>query len=233
MANRGKKYLEVKKLVDGQKTYSVDEAISLVKKLGYAKFDETIEAHVNLGIDATKSDQNVRNTIALPQGTGKKVRVIVFAKGEKAEEAKKAGADYVGAEDLVEKITKEGWTDFDTAIATPDMMRFVGRLGKFLGPRGLMPSPKAGTVTPDVETAVKEFKAGRIEVRNDKTGNLHFPIGKKSFEDEKLKENLLSAMEQLCKFRPSTSKGKFILKVVLAPTMGPSTKLDINELNII
>ncbi|HOT31733.1 MAG TPA: 50S ribosomal protein L1 [Petrotogaceae bacterium] len=226
MAKHGKKYNEVKKLVDRTKFYALDEAIELVKKMSYAKFDESVEVHVQLGIDATKSDQNVRSTVSLPHGIGKTVRIAVFATGDKAKEAKDMGADFVGAGDLVEKVMKEGWTDFDVAIAAPDMMKDVGKLGKVLGPKGLMPSPKAGTVTADIGNAVKEFKAGRIEVRNDKTGNVHFPVGKKSFDDIKIKENIVAALEQLNKLKPTTSKGKFIKKVTLALTMSPGVKLD-------
>lgn len=226
MAKHGKKYNEVKKLVDRTKFYTLDEAIELVKKMCYAKFDESVEVHVQLGIDATKSDQNVRSTVSLPYGIGKTVRIAVFATGDKAKEAKDMGADFVGAGDLVEKVMKEGWTDFDVAIAAPDMMKDVGKLGKVLGPKGLMPSPKAGTVTADIGNAVKEFKAGRIEVRNDKTGNVHFPVGKKSFDDIKIKENIVAGLEQLNKLKPTTSKGKFIKKVTLASTMSPGVKLD-------
>lgn len=226
MAKHGKKYNEVKKLVDRTKFYTLDEAIELVKKMCYAKFDESVEVHVQLGIDATKSDQNVRSTVSLPHGIGKTVRIAVFATGDKAKEAKDMGADFVGAGDLVEKVMKEGWTDFDVAIAAPDMMKDVGKLGKVLGPKGLMPSPKAGTVTADIGNAVKEFKAGRIEVRNDKTGNVHFPVGKKSFDDIKIKENIIAGLEQLNKLKPTTSKGKFIKKVTLASTMSPGVKLD-------
>jgi large subunit ribosomal protein L1 len=226
MAKHGKKYNEVKKLVDRTKFYTLDEAIELVKKMCYAKFDESVEVHVQLGIDATKSDQNVRSTVSLPHGIGKTVRIAVFATGDKAKEAKDMGADFVGAGDLVEKVMKEGWTDFDVAIAAPDMMKDVGKLGKVLGPKGLMPSPKAGTVTADIGNAVKEFKAGRIEVRNDKTGNVHFPVGKKSFDDIKIKENIVAGLEQLNKLKPTTSKGKFIKKVTLASTMSPGVKLD-------
>lgn len=226
MAKHGKKYNEVKKLVDRTKFYNLDEAIELVKKMCYAKFDESVEVHVQLGIDATKSDQNVRSTVSMPHGIGKTVRIAVFATGDKAKEAKDMGADFVGAGDLVEKVMKEGWTDFDVAIAAPDMMKDVGKLGKVLGPKGLMPSPKAGTVTADIGNAVKEFKAGRIEVRNDKTGNVHFPVGKKSFDDIKIKENIIAGLEQLNKLKPTTSKGKFIKKVTLASTMSPGVKLD-------
>jgi len=230
MPKRSKRYNQVKELVDRTKHYSLDEAIKLAKETATAKFDETIELHIKTGIDPRKSDQQIRSSISLPHGTGKSVRVLVFAKGEKAEEAEEAGADYVGAEDLVEKIEKEGFLDFDVAIATPDMMRVIGRLGRILGPKGLMPSPKSGTVTEDIASAVKEFKAGRIEVRTDKTGNIHIPVGKRSFEDEKIKENVISALQQIEKLRPATMKGELFKKVVLASTMGPGIKLDISKL---
>ncbi|PWJ90567.1 50S ribosomal protein L1 [Oceanotoga sp. DSM 15011] len=233
MAKHGKKYLEAKKIVESDKLYDLKDAVELAKKVSYAKFNASVEVHVQLGIDPKKSDQNVRSTVTLPHGTGKDVKVLVFAQGERAEKAKEAGADFVGAEDLVEKITKEGWTDFDVAIASSDMMRFVGKLGKVLGPKGLMPSPKAGTVTDDIEAAVKGFKAGRVEVRNDKTGNVHFPAGKVSFEDDQLVENIKNGLEQLSKLKPAASKGKFFQKVVIAPTMGPGIKLDINALSIV
>lgn len=233
MAKRGKKYIEAKKLVDRTLNYKIDEAIELAKKTSYAKFDSSIEVHVRLGIDAKKSDQNVRSTVSLPNGTGKEIKVLVFAEGEKAEEAKNAGADFVGGEDLAEKITKENWTDFDIAIASPDMMKVVGKLGRILGPKGIMPSPKAGTVVDDVAKAVNEFKAGKVEVRNDKSANVHFPVGKKSFNNDQLKENIVSGLEQLCKLRPQTAKGRFIRKVVISPTMGPGIKLDTSELSLI
>jgi large subunit ribosomal protein L1 len=233
MAKRGKKYQEVRKQVDALKIYALDEAVDLVKKVSYANFDASIEVHVVLGIDSKKSDQNVRSTVSLPHGTGKEVRVLVFAEGEKAEAANKAGADFVGGEDLAQKITSEGWTDFDVAIASSDMMKVVGKLGRVLGPKGLMPSPKAGTVTDDIENAVSAFKAGKLEVRNDKTGNVHFPVGKKSFENDKLKENIVSGLEQLSKLKPSTSKGKFIRRVVIAPTMGPGIKIDLTGISLI
>lgn len=226
MPKRSKRYLEARKLVDRTKSYSVDEAIELIKQMPSAKFDESIELHIKTGIEPSKSDQQVRGTISLPHGTGKNVRVLVFTRGEKVEEAKAAGADFVGSDELIQQIQKEGWTDFDVAIATPDMMREIGRLGRILGPRGLMPSPKSGTVTADVAEAVKAFKAGRVEIKNDKTGNLHLPIGKKSFDNEKLKENLVSALEQISKMKPAAAKGRFIIKVVVAPTMGPGLKLD-------
>ncbi len=230
MPKHSKRYVEVKKLVDRMKYYDVDEAIDLVKKTATAKFDETVELHLATNIDYRKPDQHIRGTISLPHGTGKKVKVLVFAKGDKAKEAKEAGADYVGAEDLVEKIQNEGFLDFDVAIATPDMMRIIGRLGKILGPRGLMPSPKSGTVTNEVGEAVKEFKKGRIEIRTDKTGNLHIPIGKVSFDKEQLKENLLSAIDQVMSMKPSSVKGQLLRKAVIASTMGPGIKLDLNKI---
>jgi len=230
MPKHSRRYHEAKNLVDRQRFYPLDEAVELVKKTATAKFDETVELHIKTGVDPRKSDQMVRSSISLPNGTGKSVKVLVFARGEKAKEAKEAGADYVGAEDLVEKIEKEGFLDFDVAIATPDMMRIIGRLGRILGPKGLMPSPKSGTVTDDIATAVKEFKMGRIEVRTDKTGNIHIPVGKVSFDDEKLKENIVSALEQISRLRPGTMKGKFFRKVVVASTMGPGIKLDLSQL---
>ncbi|MBZ4650133.1 50S ribosomal protein L1 [Thermosipho africanus Ob7] len=226
MPKHSKRYNEVRKLVDRNKDYDLNEAIDLAKKVATAKFDETVELHIKTNIDYRKSDQQIRSTISLPHGTGKEVKVLVFATGEKAEEAKAAGADYVGAEDLAEKIQKENFLDFDVAIATPDMMRVIGKLGKILGPRGLMPNPKAGTVTNDVASAVKEFKKGRMEVRTDKTGNLHIPVGKASFDNEKLKENIKSAYEQILNLKPAGVKGNFIKKVVLSTTMGPGIKVD-------
>ncbi|ABR30507.1 50S ribosomal protein L1 [Thermosipho melanesiensis] len=226
MPKHSKRYNEVRKLVDRTKEYDLNEAVDLAKKVATAKFDETVELHIKTNIDYRKSDQQIRSTISLPHGTGKEVRVLVFAKGEKAEEAKKAGADYVGAEDLAEKIQKEGFLDFDVAIATPDMMKIIGRLGKILGPRGLMPNPKAGTVTNDVAAAVKDFKKGRMEIRTDKTGNLHIPVGKASFEKEKLTENIKSAYEQVLNLKPTGVKGTFIKKVVLSTTMGPGIKVN-------
>ncbi len=230
MPKHSKRYLEARKLVDRLKYYSLDEAIDLVKKTSTAKFDETVELHLATNIDYRKPEQHIRGTISLPHGTGKKVKVLVFAKGEKAKEAQEAGADYVGAEDLVEKIEKEGFLDFDVAIATPDMMRIIGRLGRILGPRGLMPSPKSGTVTNEVGEAVREFKKGRVEVRTDKTGNLHIPVGKVSFENEKLKENIIAAVDQIMAMKPQGVKGQFLKKAVLSSTMGPGIKLDLNEL---
>ncbi|MBO8162040.1 MAG: 50S ribosomal protein L1 [Thermosipho sp. (in: Bacteria)] len=226
MPKHSKRYNEVRKLIDRSKQYSLDEAIELAKKVATAKFDETVELHIKTNIDYRKSDQQIRSTVSLPHGTGKEVKVLVFAKGEKAEEAKNAGADYVGAEELAEKIQKENFLDFDVAIATPDMMRIIGKLGRILGPRGLMPNPKAGTVTENVGEAVKEFKKGRLEVRTDKTGNIHIPVGKASFENNKLSENIKSAYEQILNLRPAGVKGSFIKKVVVSTTMGPGIKLD-------
>jgi large subunit ribosomal protein L1 len=230
MPKRGKKYKEATKLVDKQKVYDIEEALDTVKKISYTKFDGTVELHILLGIDAKKGDQNVRGTISLPKGTGKNVKVLVFAEGEKAQQAKDAGADFVGSDDLVDKIGNENWTDFDVAIATPDIMRKIAKLGKVLGPRGLMPSPKSGTVTEDVAQAVVEFKAGKVEVRNDRTGNVHIPLGKVSFSKEDLKENLIAAVEQLVRMKPENSKGKFLRKAVIAPTMGPGLTIDIGSL---
>lgn len=228
MPVRSKRYIQARKLVDRNRTYSIEESIELLKSFPSAKFDETVEVHLKIGIDPAKSDQQVRGTIALPHGTGKNVRVLVFARGDQAEVAKSAGADFVGSDDLVQQI-QGGWTDFDVAIATPDMMRDIGRLGKVLGPRGLMPSPKAGTVTTDVEDAVKGFKAGRLEVKNDKTGNLHFPVGKKSFDSQKLKENFLSALNQIGKMKPSSSKGRFLQRVFMTTTMGAGIKVEFSR----
>jgi len=225
MPVRSKRYIQARKSVDRVRVYSVEESIELLKSFPPTKFDETVEMHMKLGIDPSKSDQQVRGTISLPHGTGKDVRVLVFAKGEQADVARQAGADFVGSDDLVQQI-QGGWTDFDVAIATPDMMRDIGRLGKVLGPRGLMPSPKAGTVTTDVEDAVKGFKAGRIEVKNDKTGNLHLPVGKKSFESGKLRENFVSALNQITRMKPSGSKGRFVQRVFLTTTMGAGIKVD-------
>ncbi|HOA17566.1 MAG TPA: 50S ribosomal protein L1 [Fervidobacterium sp.] len=230
MPKHSKRYNELKKLIDPEKAYTLDEAVELVKKVANAKFDETVEFHIKTNIDYRKSEQNIRSTISLPNGTGKTVRVLVFAKGDKADEAKNAGADYVGAEDLVDRITNEAFFDFDVAIATPDMMKVIGKLGKVLGPRGLMPNPKSGTVTEDVASAVSEFKKGKVEVRTDKTGNLHFPVGKASFDQEKLRENIKAAYEQIVGLRPAGVKGIFIKKAVVTPTMGPGIKLDLNTL---
>ena len=233
MANRGKKYLEARKQVDSTKNYSIDEAVELLKKVSYSKFDGTVEVHAQLGIDYKKSDQNVRSTVSLPHGTGKDITVLVFAEDDLADKAKEAGADYAGDDEIIDKINNQNWTDFDIAIATPNMMKKVGKLGRVLGPKGLMPSPKAGTVTEDIEKAVKDFKAGKVEVRNDKSGNVHFPAGKISFENSQLVENIKSGMDQLSKLKPQATKGKFFKKIVLSPTMGPGIKLDINEFPVV
>lgn len=226
----GKKLKSAYERFDNLKEYSLDEALKLIKELSYAKFDETVEMAFNLGVDPKKTDQVVRGTVALPHGTGKKVRVLVFAKGEKEKEALEAGADYVGAEDLVEKIQK-GWLDFDKAVATPDIMGLVGKLGKILGPRGLMPNPKLGTVTFDVAKAVKEIKAGKVEYKTDKAGVVHVPIGKVSFDAERLLENAKTVIDSVAKAKPSTSKGKYMKKIVISSTMGPGIKIDLNRIS--
>ena len=222
----GKKYTEALKAFDRTMLYDAQEACSVVKKTALAKFDETIEVHVRTGCDGRHADQQVRGAVVLPNGTGKSVRVLVFAKSAKADEAKAAGADYVGDMDLVEKIQKENWFEFDVVVATPDMMGVVGRLGRILGPKGLMPNPKAGTVTMNVGQAVKEIKAGKIEYRLDKSNIIHVPIGKASFDDEKLYENLKTLMDQLLRVRPSTVKGQYIKSVTLAATMGPGVRVN-------
>ena len=227
MAKVGKKYAESAKLIERSKLYDPNEAVALVCQTSKAKFDETIEVHVRLGVDSRHADQQVRGAIVLPNGTGKTVRTLVFAKGDdKVNAAKEAGADYVGAEDLVEKITKENWFEFDVVIASPDMMGLVGRLGKVLGPKGLMPNPKAGTVTPDVARAVKEAKAGKIEYRLDKTNIIHCPIGKASFGAEKIQENFDTLLGAIIKAKPAAAKGQYIKSCVLASTMGPGVKVN-------
>ncbi len=223
---RGKKYTESVKLVDRAKYYEPAEAIELVRKTAKAKFDETVEAHIKLGVDSRHADQQVRGAVVLPHGTGKKIKVLVFAKGDKAKEAEKAGADYVGAEDLVTKIQGENWFDFDVVVATPDMMGVVGRLGKVLGPKGLMPNPKAGTVTMDVAKAIADIKAGKIEYRLDKTNIIHCPIGKASFEEAKLKENFKTLLEAVIKAKPPAAKGQYLRSVTIASTMGPGMKIN-------
>lgn len=224
----GKKYVESAKLIDRTKLYDTAEALELTVKGATAKFDETVELHVRLGVDSRHADQQVRGAVVLPNGTGKKVRVAVFAKGDKVDAALAAGAEYVGAEDLMEKI-QGGFMDFDVCIASPDMMGIVGRLGKVLGPRGLMPSPKAGTVTPDVAKAVTEAKAGKIEYRLDKTNIIHCPIGKVSFGPDKLKENLDTLMDAIVKAKPAATKGQYIKSVTVASTMGPGVKINANK----
>ncbi|HHW47506.1 MAG TPA: 50S ribosomal protein L1 [Clostridiaceae bacterium] len=223
---RGKKYLESLKLVDRTKLYDPVEALELAQKTSKAKFDETVEVHVKLGVDSRHADQQVRGAVVLPHGTGKTVRVLVFAKGDKAKEAEQAGAEYVGAEDLVAKIQNENWLDFDVVVATPDMMGVVGRLGKILGPKGLMPNPKAGTVTMDIARAVSEIKAGKIEYRLDKTNIIHCPIGKVSFGTEKLLENFRTLLEAIIRAKPAAAKGQYLKSVVISCTMGPGIKVN-------
>lgn len=225
----GKKYDAIAKLIDREKRYTVVEACELLPTLKWTKFDETVEVAARLGVNPKHADQMIRSSCALPNGTGKTLRVVVFAKGDRAAEARDAGADFVGAEDLVERVLKENWLDFDSAIATPDMMGLVGRLGRILGPRNLMPNPKVGTVTMDVARAIREIKAGRIEFRTEKTGIVHAPIGKLSFGPEKLRENLTSLLETLQRLKPSTAKGKYFKSVALSTTMGPSVRLDTND----
>ena len=225
----GKKYVDSVKAVDASKLYESAEALDLVCKNAKAKFDETIEAHVRLGVDSRHADQQVRGAVVLPNGTGKNVRVCVFCKEDKYEAAQAAGAEFVGGQDLVDKIMKENWMDFDVVVASPDMMGLVGRLGKVLGPRGLMPNPKAGTVTPDVAKAVTEAKAGKIEYRLDKTNIIHCPIGKASFGAEKLIENFNTLMEAIIKAKPATLKGQYIKSCVVATTMGPGVKINANK----
>lgn len=226
----GKKYKDSIALIDKTKLYDPAEAMDLVVKTSKAKFDETIEIHIRLGVDSRHADQQVRGAIVLPNGTGKTVRTLVFAKGDRAKEAEAAGADYVGAEDYVEKITKENWFDFDVVIASPDMMGVIGRLGKVLGPKGLMPNPKAGTVTMDVARAVKEAKAGKIEYRLDKTNIIHCPIGKASFGADKIGENFSTLMNAVIKAKPSSAKGQYIKSCVIASTMGPGIKVNYAKL---
>ena len=221
----GKKYDAVSAKIEKTRLYSLEEAVKLVPEIAPAKFDEVVDLAVRLGVDPKQSEQMVRGTVVLPNGTGKKVRVLVFAKGEKEKEAKDAGADFVGGEDLIEKISK-GWLDFDSVVATPDMMGAVGKLGKILGPRGLMPNPKIGTVTFDITKAVKEIKAGKVEFKVDKSGNVHASIGKVSFGVQKLKENLLALLDGIIKAKPSTSKGIYLRSITLATTMGPGVKID-------
>ena len=223
----GKKYNESVKLIETGKLYDVEEAVDVAVKTATAKFDETVEIHVRLGVDSRHADQQVRGAVVLPNGTGKKVRTLVIAKGDKAKAAEEAGSDFVGAEEMVAKIQNESWLDFDVVIATPDMMGVVGRLGKVLGPRGLMPTPKAGTVTPDVAKAVTEAKAGKIEYRLDKTNIIHCPIGKVSFGTEKLKENFDALMGAIVKAKPAATKGQYIKSCTIATTMGPGVKLNV------
>ncbi|MBC7075261.1 MAG: 50S ribosomal protein L1 [Syntrophomonadaceae bacterium] len=225
MMKRGKMYKEASRKIDRGRLYETDEALQLLKDVASAKFDETVEVHIKLGVDPRHADQQVRGTVSLPHGTGKERKVLVFAKGEKAKEAETAGADYVGAEELAEKI-QQGWLDFDVAVATPDMMSVVGKLGKILGPRGLMPNPKAGTVTFEIERTVKELKAGRIEYRVDKNANIHVPIGKVSFDIEKLRENLGVFAEALIRAKPPAAKGQYIRSITVCSTMSPGIKIN-------
>ena len=223
----GKKYVESAKLIDRASFYETEEAVALVKKSATAKFDETVEVHIRTGCDGRHAEQQIRGAVVLPNGTGKTVRVLVFAKGDKVAEAEAAGADYVGGEELIPKIQNDGWLDFDVVVATPDMMGVVGRLGKVLGPKGLMPNPKAGTVTMDVTKAINDIKAGKIEYRLDKTNIIHCPIGKASFTEEQLLQNLNTLLDALVKVRPSSLKGQYLKSITLATTMGPGVKLSV------
>lgn len=230
MAKHGKRFLEAEKLVDREKNYDLREAIGLVKKIATAKFDETIEMHFRLGIDPRHSDQQVRSTVLLPHGLGKTVRVLVFAEGEDARAAEAAGADYIADDEVINRIMKENWLDFEATLAVPSVMPKVGRLGRILGTRGLMPNPKAGTVVQpeDLARAVQELKAGRVEFRNDKTGNLHIPVGKASFEEEKLYENARAVFDAVVRVKPSAVKGIYIKRAAITPTMGPGVRLETN-----
>jgi len=223
---RGKKYQELAKLVDRATTYDPADAIDLVQKTAKAKFDETVELHIRLGVDSRHADQQVRGAVVLPHGTGRTKRVLVFAKGPKADEAQNSGADYVGAEDMVDKIRNENWFDYDVVVATPDMMGLVGRLGKILGPKGLMPNPKSGTVTMDIARAISEIKAGKIEYRLDKTNIIHCPIGRASFGQEKLAENFKTIMDAIVKAKPAAAKGQYLKSVTITSTMGPGIKIN-------
>lgn len=225
---RGKKYLESSKLVDKFKLYEPEEALNLVQNVAKAKFDETVECHIKLGVDSRHADQQVRGAVVLPHGTGRKVRVLVFAKGDKVKEAEQAGADYVGSDELVTKIQSENWFDFDVVVATPDMMGVVGRLGKVLGPKGLMPNPKAGTVTMDVAKAIDDIKAGKIEYRLDKTNIIHCPIGKVSFGTDKLNDNFKMLLDAVIKAKPAAAKGQYLKSVVVTSTMGPGIKIRVS-----
>lgn len=231
MAKKGKKYVEAAKLVERTKAYDVNEAIELVKKTNTAKFDATVEAAFRLGVDPRKNDQQIRGAVVLPNGTGKTQRVLVFAKGEKAKEAEAAGADFVGDTDYINKI-QQGWFDFDVIVATPDMMGEVGKIGRVLGPKGLMPNPKTGTVTFEVEKAIGEIKAGKVEYRVDKAGNIHVPIGKVSFEDEKLVENFTTMYDTILKAKPAAAKGVYVKNVAVTSTMGPGVKVDSSTFNV-
>ncbi|WP_313342773.1 50S ribosomal protein L1 [Sedimentibacter sp.] len=230
MPKRGKKYQDSMKSIDKLKLYDLEEAVEAMLTTAKANFDETVEAHVKLGVDSRHADQQVRGAVVLPHGTGKTVRVLVFAKGDKAKEAEEAGADYVGEAELADKIQKENWFDFDVVIATPDMMGVVGRLGRVLGPKGLMPNPKSGTVTFDVAKAIQEIKAGKVEYRLDKTNIIHVPVGKKSFGTQKLVDNIKAIMDAIIKAKPAAAKGKYLRSVTIASTMGPGIKLNATKL---
>ena len=226
MSHRGKRYLQATQLVDRESTYSLEDAVRLLKSMKQARFDEALELAVQLGIDAKQSDQQVRGNISLPHGIGKTSTVAVFAEGEKAQQAQEAGADYVGGDDLAAKV-EGGWTDFDVGLATPDIMRLVGRLGRHLGPRGLMPSPKSGTVTEDIAEAVREFKAGKVEFRNDNGGNVHVPVGRLSFREEQILENVRAMLDYLLRLKPPPAKGKYFKKIVLCSSMSPGVRVGI------
>lgn len=228
---KGKRYVEAKKLVDKTQLYDIPEAVAIVKKAASAKFDETVEAHLRMGLDGRHADQQIRGAVVLPHGTGKTVKVLVFAKGEKIDEAQAAGADYVGGEELIPKIQNDGWLDFDVVVATPDMMGVVGRLGRVLGPKGLMPNPKAGTVTPDVAKAISDIKAGKIEYRLDKSNIIHVPVGKASFTEEQLADNFQALIDEINKVKPSAAKGQYMKSVTLTSTMGPGVKLNTAKLS--
>ena len=223
---KGKRYQEAEKLIDSSKAYSAKEALEVIEKMPKAKFDETVEAHIRLGVDGRHADQQIRGAVVLPHGTGKKVRILVFAKDAKAEEAKAAGADYVGGDELIPKIQNENWFEFDVVVATPDMMGVVGRLGRVLGPKGLMPNPKAGTVTMDVTKAINEIKAGKIEYRLDKTNIIHVPVGKASFTEEQLADNFQTLIDAINKAKPAAVKGQYLKSVTLTSTMGPGVKIN-------
>lgn len=230
--NKGKRYSNSIKSYEREKRYSSEEALQLLKGFQKVKFDETVELHFNLGLDPRKVDQQIRSSLVLPKGRGKSMRILVFAEGEKAEEAKKAGADFVGVENLVEKIQKDSWFDFDVAIATPNLMGKIGKIGRLLGPRGLMPNPKVGTVTNDIEAAVKESKSGKVEFRTDKFGNIHIPIGKTSFTKEDLKTNLLFVVSTILKKKPASVSGQYIKSITICSTMSPGIKFNINSISL-
>ncbi len=230
MARHGRKYLQVKEKVDSNMKYALDEAFSLAVGTHYTRFDESVDLAVKLGVDPRKADQNIRGSVALPHGTGRTVKVLALAKGDRAKEAEEAGADYVGAEDMIEKIQKEGWLDFDKVVATPDMMALVGRIGRILGPRGLMPNAKTGTVTMDIGKAVSDIKAGKVDFRVDRAGVIHVPIGRVSFGEEKLKENFSAFADTILRMKPSTAKGAYVKSLAVSTTMGPGIRMDVGEI---